>query len=43
MIYAAGDFRPGDLASFGAFLLILQQSLPDYKHMSMFAVKLRVS
>jgi subfamily B ATP-binding cassette protein MsbA len=40
VIYAAGDFRPGDLASFGAFLLILQQSLPDYKHMSMFSVKL---
>ncbi|MEQ1855194.1 MAG: ABC transporter ATP-binding protein [Longimicrobiales bacterium] len=40
VIYVAGDFRPGDLASFGAFLLILQQSLPDYKHMSMFSVKL---
>jgi subfamily B ATP-binding cassette protein MsbA len=40
VIYAAGDFRPGDLAMFGAFLLLLQQSLPDYKHLSMFSVKL---
>jgi subfamily B ATP-binding cassette protein MsbA len=40
VIYVEGDFRPGDLALFGAFLLLLQQSLPDYKHLSMFSVKL---
>ena len=39
VIYLAGDFRPGDLASFGAFLLVLQQALPDYKYVSMFSVK----
>ena len=39
VIYLAGDFRPGDLASFGAFLLILQQALPDYKYVSMFSIK----
>ena len=39
VIYLAGDFRPGDLAAFGAFLLILQQALPDYKYVSMFSVK----
>ncbi len=40
VIAIAGDFRPGDLAAFGAFLFMLQQALPDYKHMSMFSVKL---
>ncbi len=40
VIYVEGDFRPADLAMFGAFLLLLQQSLPDYKHLSMFSVKL---
>jgi len=39
VIYVAGDFRPGDLAAFGAFLLILQQALPDYKYLSLFSVK----
>jgi ATP-binding cassette, subfamily B, bacterial MsbA len=39
VIYLAGDFRPGDLAAFGAFLLILQQALPDYKYLSHFSVK----
>ena len=39
VIYLAGDFRPGDLAAFGAFLLILQQALPDYKYLSLFSVK----
>lgn len=39
VIYAAGDFRPGDLAAFGAFLLILQQALPDYKYLSLFSLK----
>jgi len=40
VIYVTGNFQPGDLARFGAFLLILQQSLPDYKHLSQFTVKL---
>jgi subfamily B ATP-binding cassette protein MsbA len=40
MVYIAGDFTPGDLAAFGAFLVILQQALPDYKYMSMFGVRL---
>lgn len=35
----AGKFTPGDLAVFGAFLLIVQQALPDYKYMSMFSVR----
>ena len=39
VIYLAGDFTPGDLASFGAFLLILQQALPDYKYVSLFSLK----
>ncbi|HSH76727.1 MAG TPA: ABC transporter ATP-binding protein [Longimicrobiales bacterium] len=38
VIYLAGDFGPGDLAAFGAFLLILQQALPDYKYMSQFSL-----
>ncbi|MDQ8153450.1 MAG: ABC transporter ATP-binding protein [Gemmatimonadota bacterium] len=36
----AGDFTPGDLATFGAFLLIVQQALPDYKWMSMFRLRI---
>jgi subfamily B ATP-binding cassette protein MsbA len=39
VVYLAGDFTPGDLAAFGAFLLILQQALPDYKYMSQFSLK----
>jgi subfamily B ATP-binding cassette protein MsbA len=39
VIFAAGDFRPGDLAAFGAFLLVLQQALPDYKYLSTFSLK----
>ena len=39
VIIAEGDFRPGDLAAFGAFLLILQQALPDYKYLSAFSLK----
>jgi len=39
VIYVSGDFRPGDLAAFGAFLLILQQALPDYKYLSLFTLK----
>ncbi len=39
VIYFVGDFTPGDLASFGAFLLILQQALPDYKYLSEFSMK----
>ncbi|MBT8487274.1 MAG: ABC transporter ATP-binding protein [Gemmatimonadetes bacterium] len=39
VIFWVGDFRPGDLAAFGAFLLILQQSLRDYKYVSEFSLK----
>jgi len=39
VIYFVGDFTPGDLASFGAFLLILQQALPDYKYLSEFSLR----
>jgi subfamily B ATP-binding cassette protein MsbA len=39
VIFAVGDFRPGDLAAFGAFLLVLQQALPDYKYLSTFSLK----
>jgi subfamily B ATP-binding cassette protein MsbA len=39
VIYFVGDFTPGDLAAFGAFLLILQQALPDYKYLSEFSLK----
>lgn len=39
VIYWVGDFRPGDLAAFGAFLLILQQSLRDYKYLSEFSLR----
>ncbi|MEX2049492.1 MAG: ABC transporter ATP-binding protein [Gemmatimonadota bacterium] len=40
VIYLAGDFQPGDLAAFGAFLLVLQQALPDYKYLSRFSLML---
>jgi len=36
---SSGTFRPGDLAAFGAFLLVLQHALHDYKYMSEFSVK----
>ncbi|MDH3270418.1 MAG: ABC transporter ATP-binding protein/permease [Gemmatimonadota bacterium] len=39
VVYWVGDFRPGDLAPFAAFLLILQQSLRDYKYVSEFSLK----
>jgi ATP-binding cassette, subfamily B, bacterial MsbA len=39
VIAVSGPFRPADLASFGAFLLILQQALRDYKYVSEFSVK----
>ena len=39
VVFVAGDFQPGDLAAFGAFLLILQQALPDYKYVSEFSLK----
>ena len=39
VIFAMGDFQPGDLAAFGAFLLVLQQALPDYKYLSTFSLK----
>ena len=37
-IYATGDFRPADLAVFGAFLIPLQQALRDYKLISRFSL-----
>jgi subfamily B ATP-binding cassette protein MsbA len=40
VVYFTGNFTPGDLAAFGAFLLVLQQALPDYKFVSMFSLKL---
>ena len=40
VVLSADDFRPGDLAAFGAFLLILQQALPDYKYVSTFSLHL---
>jgi subfamily B ATP-binding cassette protein MsbA len=39
VVLVSGSFRPGDLAAFGAFLLILQQALRDYKYLSEFSVK----
>jgi len=39
-IYVEGNqFSAGDLAAFGAFLLLLQQALPDYKYLSLFSLK----
>lgn len=35
----AKGFTPSDLAAFGAFLLIVQQALPDYKFMGMFRLR----
>lgn len=34
------DFRPGDLARLGAFLLVAQQCLPDYMALSSFRLKI---
>lgn len=34
------DFMPGDLAKFGAFLFVVQQSLPDYRYVSIFSLQL---
>ena len=39
-IYATGDFRPADLAAFGAFLIVLQQALRDYKVISRFSLRI---
>ena len=33
-------FTPGHLAAFGAFLLLVQQSLPDYKYVGMFRLRI---
>ena len=38
-IYATGEFRPSDLAVLGAFLIVLQQALRDYKLISRFSVR----
>jgi subfamily B ATP-binding cassette protein MsbA len=34
-----GNFAPGELATFGAFLFIVQQSLSDYRYLSMFRLQ----
>jgi subfamily B ATP-binding cassette protein MsbA len=39
VVVVSGSFRPGDLAAFGAFLLILQQALRDYKYLTEFGLK----
>jgi subfamily B ATP-binding cassette protein MsbA len=39
VIFLSGGFQPADLAAFGAFLLVLQQALPDYKYLSLFSLK----
>jgi ATP-binding cassette, subfamily B, bacterial MsbA len=39
VIYASGDFRPADLATFAAFLVVMQQSMADYKRVSKFTVE----
>ena len=39
-IYTTGDFRPADLAVFGAFLIVLQQALRDYKLISRFSLRI---
>lgn len=39
MLYT-DTFRPGDLARFGAFLFVVQQSLPDYRYLSMFSLQI---
>jgi subfamily B ATP-binding cassette protein MsbA len=40
VMYLDGNFTPGDLAGFGAFLLIVQQALPDYKYLSAFSLRI---
>lgn len=39
VVAVSGTFRPGDLAAFGAFLLILQQALRDYRYLTEFSLK----
>lgn len=39
VIVIQGDFNPGDLAPFGAFLIVLQQALRDYKYFSQFSLQ----
>ena len=38
MLWTDG-FTPGDLARFGGFLFVVQQSLPDYRYLSMFSLQ----
>lgn len=33
------NFTPGDLARFGAFLFVVQQSLPDYRFLGLFSMQ----
>jgi subfamily B ATP-binding cassette protein MsbA len=35
----AGQYTPGNLATFGAFLVIVQQALPDFKQLSVFRTR----
>lgn len=39
VIVVQGNFAPGDLAPFGAFLIVLQQALRDYKYFSQFSLQ----
>lgn len=40
VMFLTDDFAPGDLARFGAFLFVVQQSLPDYRYLSMFSLQI---
>jgi ABC-type multidrug transport system fused ATPase/permease subunit len=39
-LWWASDFQPGDLARFGAFLLVAQQCMPDYMAFSNFRLRM---
>lgn len=40
VVAVTGNYSPGELAIFGAFLFIVQQSLSDYRYLSMFRLQL---
>ena len=40
VVAMTGNYSPGELATFGAFLFIVQQSLSDYRFLSMFRLQL---
>ncbi|MEO7360379.1 MAG: ABC transporter ATP-binding protein [Gemmatimonadaceae bacterium] len=40
VMFWTDNFTPGDLARFGAFLFVVQQSLPDYRYLSMFSLQI---